>query len=77
MEFQKFEKYLKKDIGMYYLENKRTLPKSVKQREVCVYLQKNHYCNIWKKNRKDGLLKGLDKTKMNSKYVKYKKNEKV
>ena len=34
---------------------KGILPRTVKQRDKCVYIHKNHYCVIWKKNRKDAL----------------------
>ena len=33
----------KTDIGIYDLQSKRILPRSVKQREVCVYNIKNYF----------------------------------
>ena len=36
---------------------------------------KNHYCVIWKKNRKDSLLNGVNEIERNFKYVKNKINE--
>ena len=33
----------------------------VKQMDLCVHIHKNHYCVIWKKNRRDSLLNGLEK----------------
>ena len=60
----------KKDIGPYDLKSNRILPRSVKQRDVCVYIQKNHFCVIWKKNRKDALINGVEERETNFKYVK-------
>ena len=45
------ERY-KIDFGIYDLKSKRIVPWSVKQRDVCVYIPKNHYCVIWTKIRK-------------------------
>ena len=63
------------DIGIYYLKTKRILPQTVKQKNICVYIHKNHYCVIWKKNRKDSLLNGVYEIEKNFKYVKNKINE--
>ena len=63
------------DIGIYDLDSKRILPRTVKERGKCVYIHKNHYCVIWKKNRKDFLLKGVDEIDLNFKYVQNKINE--
>ena len=49
------------DIGIYDLNSKRVLPWTVKQKNICVHIHKNHYCVIWKKNRKDSLLNGVKK----------------
>ena len=49
-----------RDIALYDLKSKRILPRSVKQRDVYVYIHKNHYCVIWKKNRKDALPNGVE-----------------
>ena len=68
------ERY-KRDIGIYNLNSGRILPRSVKQRDKCVYSHKIHYCVIWKKNRKDSLLNGVDEIDKNFKYVKNKINE--
>ena len=62
-------------IGIYYLKTKRILPQTVKQKNSCVYIHKNHYCVIWKKNRKDSLLNGVDEIDKNFIYIKNKKNE--
>ena len=70
-----FCKRYKIDIGIYDLNNQRILPRTVKQRDICVHIHKNHYCVIWKKNRKDSLLKGVDEIDKNFKYVKNKINE--
>ena len=63
------------DIGIYDLNSKRILPWTVKQKNICVYIHKNHYCVIWKKNRKDSLLNGVDEIENNFRYVKNKINE--
>ena len=68
-------KRYKKDNGIYYLKTKRILPQTVKQKNICVYIHKNHYCVIWKKNRKDSLLNGVDEIDKNFKYIKNKINE--
>ena len=68
------ERY-KMDIGIYYLKTNRILPQTVKQKNICVYIHKNHYCVIWKKNRKNSLLNGVNEIDKNFKYVKNKINE--
>ena len=70
-----FCKRYKIDIGIYDLNNGRILPRTVKQKNICVYIHKNHYCVIWKKNRKDSLLNGVDEIDKNFKYIKNKINE--
>ena len=65
------------DIGIYDLNNQRIVPRTVKQKNICVHIHKNHYCVIWKKNRKDSLLNGVNETDKNFKYVKNKKNEDI
>ena len=70
-----FCKRYKIDIGIYDLNNKRILPQTVKQKNICVHIHKNHYCVIWKKNRKDSLLNGVDEIDKNLKYIKNKINE--
>ena len=70
-----FCKRHKIDIGIYYLKTKRILPQTVKQKNICVYIHKNHYCVIWKKNRKDSLLNDVNEIGRNFKYVKNKINE--
>ena len=68
------ERY-KMDIGIYDLNRKRILPRTVKQKNICVYIHKNHYCVIWKKNRKDSLLNGVKEIENNFRYVKNKIKE--
>ena len=68
------ERY-KIDIGIYDLNSKRILPRTVKQKNICVYIHKNHYCVIWKKNRKDSLLNGVEEIENSFRYVKNKINE--
>ena len=68
------ERY-KINIGIYDLNSKRILPQSVKQKNICVYIHKNHYCVIWKKNRKDSLLNGVKEIENNFRYVKNQINE--
>ena len=70
-----FCKRYKIDIGIYDLNTKRILPWTVKQKNICVYIHKNHYCVIWKKNRKDSLLNGVNEIDKNFKYIKNKINE--
>ena len=70
-----FCKRYKIDIGIYDLNNQRILPRTVKQKNICVHIHKNHYCVIWKKNRKDSLLNGVNEIDENFRYVKNKINE--
>ena len=44
---------VKIDIGIYDDKSKRILPRNVKQRNICVYIHKNQYWVIWKKNSRD------------------------
>ena len=44
-------------------------------KKTCVHIHKNHYCVIWKKNRKDSLLNGVNEIERNFRYVKNKLNE--
>ena len=46
----------KMDIGIYDPKSKSLLPRNVEQRDICVHIRKNHYCVVWKTNRKDFLL---------------------
>ena len=70
-----FCKRYKIDIGISYLKTKRILPQTVKQKNICVYIHKNHSCVIWKKNRKDSLINGVNGIGRNFKYVKNKISE--
>ena len=70
-----FCKRYKIDIGIYDHNSRRILPWTVKQKNICVHTHKNHYCVIWKKNRKDSLLNGVNEIERNFKYVKNKINE--
>ena len=70
-----FCKRYKIDIGIYDLNTNRILPWTVKQKNICVHIHSNHYCVIWKKNRKDSLLNGVNEIDKNFKYVKNKINE--
>ena len=54
-----FCKRYKIDIGIYDLNGKRILPWTVKQKNICVYIHRNHYRVLWKKSRKDSLLNGV------------------
>ena len=47
-----FCKRYKIDIGIYDLNSKRILPWTVKQKNICVHIHRNHYCVIWKKKQK-------------------------
>ena len=70
-----FCKRYKIDIGIYDLNSKRILPWTVKQKNICVHIHRNHYCVIWKKNRRDSLLNGIDEIENNFRYIKNKINE--
>ena len=70
-----FCKRYKIDIGIYEINSKRILPWTVKQKNICVHIHRNHYCVIWKKNRKDSLLNGVQEIENVFKYVKNKINE--
>ena len=65
-----FCKRHKIEIGIYDLNNKRILPQTVKQKNICLHIHKNHYCVIWKKNRKDSLINGVQEIENNFKYIK-------
>ena len=39
----------KRDNGIFDLKSKRILPRSVKQKDKCLYIHKNQHCVIWKK----------------------------
>ena len=70
-----FSKRYKIDIGIYDVNSKSILPWTVKQKNICVYIHRNHYCVIWKKNRKDSSLNGVQEIENNFKYIKNKINE--
>ena len=70
-----FCKRYKIDIGIYDLNSKRILPRTVKQKNICVHIHRNHYCVIWKNNRKDSLLNCVEEIENNFRYVKNKINE--
>ena len=63
------------DIGIYNLENRRFLPRSVKQKDKCLHTDKNHYCVLWKETRQDSLLNRIKEIDRNLKSVKNIKNE--
>ena len=67
----------KMESGKYDVNSKKTLPRSVEQRDVRVYIHKNHYCVIWQKNRKDALLNGVERIERNFRYVKNEINKKI
>ena len=69
-----FCKRYKIDIGIYNLNSERILPWTVKQKNICVHIHNNHYCVIWKKNRKDSLLNGVTEIEKKFKYVNNKIN---
>ena len=73
--FPEFCKRYKIDIGIYDPKIKKIIPRDVKERNICVYIDKNHYGVIWKKNRKDSLLNGVQEIENNFKYIKNKINE--
>ena len=73
----KFCERCKIHIGIYDIESKRILLRNVKQRDVCVYLQKNHYCVVRKKNGKDSLFNGVEEIERKFSYVRNKIIEKI
>ena len=62
------ERY-KNYIGIYDDKSKKILPGTVKQRDKGVYIHKIHSCVIWRKNRKEFLLNGVEEIDKNLKYV--------
>ena len=65
----------KVDIRINDLTSKRILPRSVKQRDRCLYYQKNNNFVICQKNGKDTLVNGVREIEAKSNYVENKKNE--
>ena len=63
-------------IEIYDDKSKRILFRTVKQRDICVNTHKNHYCVIWRKNRNDAVLNGIEEIDKNFEYVEKKLNEK-
>ena len=41
-----FRKRYKIDIGIYDIKSTKILPSTLRQRDICVHIQKNHYCVI-------------------------------
>ena len=70
-----FCKRYKIDIAIFDLNSKKILPWTVKQKNICVHIHKNHYCVIWKKKRKDSLLNGVQEIENNFIYIKNRINE--
>ena len=68
------EKY-KVDVGIYDPKSKRILPRSVRQRNKCLYISKTHYCVIWKNTTKIVLLNGVEEIDKNFEYIKIKKTK--
>ena len=68
------ERY-KIDVGIYDLKSNWIFLRNVQQRDKCVYIHENHYCVIWKENRKDSLLNGIEEIDRNFKFVKNLINE--
>ena len=71
----KFSEGYKIDIEIYDDKGKEILPRSVKKRDIFVYIHRNLYCVIQKKTRKDTLLIGVEEMNRNFKYVKTRLNE--
>ena len=62
------------DIGLYDVKSERIVPRAVEERNIYLYIHKKHYCVIWKKNRKDSLVNGVEKVEANFKYIENKIN---
>ena len=56
------------DIGVHNLNIKRVLPWTVKEKNICLYLYKNHFCVIWNTNRRTSLLDGVKELENNFRY---------
>ena len=48
------------DLGVYILNNKRLLPRTVKERNIFIYLHENRFCAIWELDRETKLLDAVD-----------------
>ena len=75
--FQNFANHIKIYIGINDPRSKGILPRNVKQRGICVHIHENHYCVIWKKNRKDALQNGVDGIDKIFKMLKMKKKNEI
>ena len=67
MTFAKYQPFCRKnnvDIGVYNLNKGRILPETVKERNICLHSQKNHFCVICKLNRKTSFSKSVDEIVM-------------
>ena len=49
---------------------KKLLPMSVKQKDICEYIHKNHFRVLWKNNERDALLIAVEEIDRILKYVK-------
>ena len=67
------ERY-KIDIGIYNFKSIRILPRTVKERNICLYIHKSHFCVIWKKNSIDSSLIGIGEIERNFKHIENKIN---
>ena len=63
------------EIGIYDVESKRLLHRTVKERNVPLYILKIHYCVLRKKNRKDSLPNGVEEIGRTFKDINNKMNE--
>ena len=50
-KIQPFRKKYNLNLGVYNVKQKTILPRSVTQRNICLYFHNNHFCVIRKKNR--------------------------
>ena len=62
------------DIGICDF-GKKSLPRSVKEKNIRSYSHKNHYCVNWKKNRKHNILNGEKEKEGKFKFVKKRVNK--
>ena len=63
------------DFVIFDPKSKRIFPRTVKEKDICVFIHKIQYCVIWRKNRKTSLLNGVEEIDRKFKYVKIKVNE--
>ena len=67
---QSFSKKYKLKRRVFKLNTGRIIPETVRERNICLYLHKNHFCVTWKLNRKTGLLESIKEIEDNFRFEK-------